>query len=75
MDFIKDLENKAHILCFDTIPYKHAEAVKDAAIFGMTDTALREKALAEDPSLDTLVRWGQARDTGREGSNNLKTRP
>ena len=72
MDFIKDLENKAHILSFDTIPYKHAEAVKDAAIFGMTDTALREKALAEDPSLDTLVRWGQARETGREGSNTLK---
>ena len=43
MDFIKDLENKAHILSFDTIPYKHAEAVKDAAIFGMTDTALRRK--------------------------------
>ena len=43
MDFIKDLENKAHILSFDTIPYKNAEAVKDAAIFGMTDTALRRK--------------------------------
>ena len=58
MNFIKDLENKAHILPFDTIPYKHAEAVKDAATLGMTDTALREKALAEDPLLDTLDRWG-----------------
>ena len=46
MDYIKDLESKAHILSFDTIPYKHAEAVKDVAIFGMTDTALWEKASA-----------------------------
>ena len=33
MDFTKDLENKAHILSFDTMHYKHAEAVKDATIF------------------------------------------
>ena len=38
----------------------------------MTDTALREKALAEDTLLDTLVRRGQAREKGREGSNTLK---
>ena len=72
IDFIKDLENKGHMLSFDTIPYKHAETVKDAAIFGMTNTALREKAPAEDLSLNALVRWGQAREAGKEGFNTLK---
>ena len=56
MDFIRDLENKAHILLFVTTRYKQAEAVKDAAVFGMRDTALWEMALAEDPKLDTLGR-------------------
>ena len=32
MHLIKNLENKAHILSFITIPYKQAEAVKDAAL-------------------------------------------
>ena len=72
MDFIKDLENKAHILNFDSQPYKHKDIVKDAAIFGMTDKRLREKSLAEDPDLETLIRWGQARETGREGTSTLK---
>ena len=32
MQLIKNIENKAHILSFITIPYKQAEAVKDAAL-------------------------------------------
>lgn len=72
MDFIKDLEDKAHILNFNSKPYKQDDAVKDAAIFGMADPKLKEKALAEDPDLLTLIRWGQSRETGREGANDLK---
>ena len=32
MNFIKDLEDKAHVLNFNTVPYKQDDAVKDAAI-------------------------------------------
>ena len=75
MDFIHDLEKKAKILGFDKQPYTAADAVKDAAIFGMTDARLREKALAEDPNLDTLTRWGHAREAGKEDAHNLKDTP
>ena len=70
MDFIKDLEGKAHILDLDHQPYRQDAMVKDAAIFGMTDIRLKEKALAEDPDLNTLVRWGQSREAGREEAYN-----
>ena len=72
MNFIKDLEDKAHILNFNTAPYKQDDAVKDAAIFGMCDRKLKEKALAEDPDLTTLIRWGQSREAGREGAQDLQ---
>ena len=72
MDFIHNLEKKAKILNFNQHPYTIQDAVKDAAIFGMTDTRLREKALADDPNLETLTRWGQAREAGKEDASNLK---
>ena len=72
LDFIHSLERKAKILNFNTRPYTFEDAVKDAAIFGMNDIKLREKALAEDPNLETLTRWGYARESGRENSHNLK---
>ena len=72
MDFVKDLEDKAHILNFDTVPYKQNDAVKDAAIFGMADLKLKEQALAEDPDLPTLIRWGQSREAGKEGAQDLQ---
>ena len=71
MEFIAELEQKAYILGFDRQPYTQKDAVKDAAIFGMTDMRLKEKALAEDPGLDTLIKWGQARETGKEGAHAL----
>ena len=71
-DFIRDLERKSKILNFEKKPYTIQEAIKDAAIFGMNDTALKEKALAEDPDLEKLTRWGQARETGREDAHHLK---
>ncbi len=71
-DFIRDLETKAKILDFEKKPYTIQEAIKDAAIFGMTDAALKEKALAEDPDLEKLTRWGQAREAGREDAHHLK---
>ena len=51
LEFIHNLEKKAMILNFESQPYKTSDAVKDAAIFGMSDAKLREKALAEDPNL------------------------
>lgn len=75
MNFIKDLEDKAHTLDFDTQPYKQDDAVKDAAIFGMADIHLKEKALAEDPDRATLIRWGQGREAGREGAHSLSGEP
>ena len=66
MDFIYDLEKKAYVLDFINHPYTHKDAVRDAAILGKTDTKLKEKALVNDPDLDTLVKWGQAHESGSE---------
>ena len=51
-EFVKDLETKARSLNFDKKPYTTEEAIKDAAIFGMNDSKMTEKALAEDPNID-----------------------
>ena len=37
----------------------------------MTDKKLMERALTEDPGHDTLMRWGQAREAGKEGVHSL----
>eukprot|EP00111_Clytia_hemisphaerica_P002020 TCONS_00005717-protein len=70
-DFLLDLEKKAKSLNFDKKPYTTEEAIKDAAIFGMNDVSLREKALAEDPNLEKLSRWGQEREAGRDDAHSL----
>ena len=49
MKFIKDLEDKAYHLDFGNKSYRQECAVKDAAIFGMSDTRLKEKA--DEPQL------------------------
>ena len=72
MDFVRVLEDKAHVLDFAALPYTEKDAVKDAAIFGMSDEKLQEKALADDPTLEALIRMGQSRETGREGVHQLK---
>ena len=71
LEFYADVEAKAQNLEFDTTPYSHKNAVKDALIMGMTDKKLMERALSEDPNHDTLLGWGQAREAGKEGVNNL----
>ena len=40
--------------------------------FGMNDNQMRERALAEDPSIETLTRWCQARESGKEDAHVLK---
>lgn len=72
MEFVKELEDKAYLLDFDNQPYKQSDAVKDAAIFGMSDARLKEKALSDDPDLTTLIKWGQARESGKEGLHCLR---
>ena len=70
--FIRDLEIKAKTLNLDKKPYTIDDAIKDAAIFGMNDVQMKEKALAEDPSIETLSRWCQARESGKEDAHQLK---
>ena len=41
----------------------------------MTDTRLKEKALSDDPDLTTLIKWGQARESGKEGLHCLQEPP
>jgi len=36
----------------------------------MNDASLREKALAEDPDLEKLSLWSQAKETGKEDARN-----
>ena len=72
MDFIKDLEERVAVLDFDSNPYKNADAVRDAAIFGTSDSGLKEKGMAESPDLATLTRLGQSRETGKEGAQQLQ---
>jgi len=38
----------------------------------MNDANFRVKALAEDPDLEKLSQWGQAREAGREDAHNLE---
>ena len=71
LDFYTEIETKAQNLEFDNIPYTHKNAVKDALIMGMSDKELMERALSEDPDHDTLMRWGQAREAGKEGVHDL----
>ena len=74
MDYIHDLEKKAKVLDFAKKPYTTDEAVKDAAIRGMSDVKLSEKALAEDLDKDSLVRQGQAREAGKQDIGNLRNK-
>ena len=71
-EFIKDLEDKAYLLDFNNKPYRQEDTVKDAAIFEISDLRLEEKALTDDPQLKDLIRWGQAKKSGKEGIHNLK---
>ena len=73
MDFIKDLEDKARILDFATTPYTIEMAIRDAAVYGMTDEMLKQKALAEEPDLPTLINLGQSREAGRESMHSLQS--
>lgn len=59
-------------LNFDKKPYTTENAIKDASIFGMNNVSLREKAHAEDPNLEKLSRWVQAREAGRDKTTHVK---
>ena len=74
MDYIHELEKKAKVLDFARKPYTTEEAIKDAAIRGMADAKLSEKALAEDHDKETLVKQGQAREAGRQDVSSLRNK-
>ena len=72
MDYFHELEKKARVLDFDRRPYTTDEAIKDAAIRGMSDGKLSEKALAEDLSKDDVLKLGQAREAGKQDVSHLR---
>ena len=72
MDYIDELNNKAKILDIEKNPYTSDDVVKDAAIFGMSDARLRERALAEDPNLAKLISLGQAKEAGKADAQTLR---
>ena len=60
------------VLNFDKKLYAIEEAIKDAVIFGMNDSMLKEKALVVDPDLEKLTQRVQAREAGNEDAHHLK---
>ena len=70
-EYFAEIETKAQLLEFDTIPYTHKDAVKHAMTMGMSDRILMERVLTEDPNHDTFMRWGHVRELGKAGVSSL----
>lgn len=60
------------VVNFDKKLYSIEEGIKDAVIFGMNDSMLKEKALVVDPDLEKLTQWVLAREAGNEDAHHLK---
>ena len=54
-DFMQVLERNSKILNFEKKLYTIEETIKDASIFGMNESVLKEKGLAEDLDLKKLT--------------------
>ena len=66
MQFISELETAADLCRLDTEPFTREDAVRVAALAGMRDRLLAEKALAEKYKLETLVSVGATRETSKD---------
>ena len=74
MAFIHDLEEAADLCQLETKPFTRDDAIRVAALAGMKDRNLAEKALAEKYSLTTLISTGSTRETSRATADALQGR-
>ena len=65
MQFISDVEDAADLCRLDTKPLTREDAIRVAALAGMRDRLLAEKALSEEFSLQKLISVGTTRETSR----------
>lgn len=65
MAFISELEDAADLCQLDTKIFTRDDAIRVAALSGMKDRSLAEKALAEKYSLQTLISVGSTRETSK----------
>ena len=71
MEYVHLVEDKALICQFDERPYTFKEAVKDALVMGVRDNRFRQKALMDDPDLDTLVKAGMSHEEAKDTADIL----
>ena len=74
MAFIHDLEEAADLCQLETRPFTRDDAIRVAALAGMKDRNLAEKALAEKYSLTTLISTGSTRETSKATADALQGR-
>ena len=72
MAFIHDLEEAADLCQLDTSPFTRDDSIRVAALAGMKDRNLAEKALAEKYSLQTLISTGSTRETSKATADALQ---
>ena len=65
MQFVSDVEDAADLCRLDTKPLTREDAIRVAALAGMRDRNLAEKALSEEFSLTKLISVGTTRETSR----------
>ena len=65
MQFVSDVEDAADLCRLDTKPLTREDAIRVAALAGMCDRLLAEKALSEEFSLQKLISVGTTRETSR----------
>ena len=74
MAFIHDLEEAADLCQLDITTFTRDDAIRVAALAGMKDRNLAEKALAEKYSLHTLISTGSTRETSKATADALQGR-
>lgn len=74
MAFIHDLEEAADLCQLETRPFTRGDAIRVAALAGMKDRNLAEKALAEQYTLKTLISTGSTRETSKATADALQGR-
>ena len=74
MSFIHDLEEAADLCQLEIRPFTRDDAIRVAALAGMRDRNLAEKALAEQYTLQTLISTGSTRKTSKATADALQGR-
>ena len=72
MTFVHDLEEAADLCQLETKPFTRDDSIRVAALAGMKDRNLAEKALAEQYTLKTLISTGSTRETSKATADALQ---